>query len=254
MILTIIALLIIISVGFLTCIYLRVFESFLYKLAVSFAVGIGIIYLEMFLYTLFNIPWTTATILFPLIIFSAAMGIILRSEIKKIKVKGRFRFSFSEKLILVGILTLILFVGFESIVRPVYAWDAWSSWLMKSKMFYIEKGIRSEQFHYLNSEYPPLISIGGAFVYVVQQHLDDRNVLLFFFSFYIFLGFCLFLILSKSTNRFIALIATFLFLSTQNIIRHGGRFEAGQADLALAYFMVCTYMLFIEFVKKLSLS
>lgn len=256
MILTIISLLLFIGVGYLTCVYFNIFDSLLFNLSLSFAVGIGIISTIMFIYSVCNIPWTISNVLIPLVLYSLVLIYKMQKaiNIKSFKFKNILTLSSKERLLVVGILLIVLFVGFESIVRPVYAWDAWSSWLMKSKMFYIEKGIKPNQFFYLNSEYPPIISISGSFVYLMQGTIDDRNVLLFFYTFYVFIGLLLFGLLFKTTDRFTAFLFTFLFLSIQNIIRHGGRFEAGQADLALSYFFLCVYVLFLEFTKRRKLK
>ena len=46
-----------------------------------------------------------------------------------------------------------------------------------------------------------------------------------------------------------ALIFTFLLLSTQNLVRHGGRFEAGYADLALGFYIFLSVLLLLDYLK-----
>jgi len=41
-----------------------------------------------------------------------------------------------EKLLLIAISGKVLYVGFEALIKPVVAWDAWTSWAFKSKIFF----------------------------------------------------------------------------------------------------------------------
>jgi hypothetical protein len=241
----IISILLIAFVGYLIIRGFRLLPnlSFLYILSYSYGFGVGVIALQMFLYARIGIAWNTISLLFP---WAALFLIFL--------IKKRFKISYKPRLhwpgvnfrtvLLVAILLLLGFVVFESLLRPLTAWDGWASWLLKSKVFFVDGGMKGGVFTYMDTDYPIVIGMIGAFVYTMLGEVHDRAVLLLFASFYICLGGVLFYSLKEQFGVGKSLLFTFLLLSTQNLIRHGGRFEAGQADLALGYyFLVCVTLL-----------
>lgn len=162
--------------------------------------------------------------------------------------------SLVEKLLLIAIGILIIFVTLESQMRPVTAWDGWSSWLLRAKMFFIEKGVTPGTFAYIPSEYPVAVSLMSTFLYLFMGKLDDKSVLLLYPAFYIALGLLFFSSLTLITGKKIALLFTFLLLSIQNVIRHSGRFEAGQADIILGFYAFASLMLFSLYSKVKNLK
>ncbi len=219
----------------------------LYVFSFSYILLLGSTSIQLFIYSLLNIHWTTITLLSPWI------GIFIYIFIKKKKV---FIFNLSQektnivdKFLLFLIISLLLFVGFESILRPVSAWDSLADWLMKAKMFFLDKDI-PPMFSYLHSDYPIGISLLTTFFYTLINRIDDTSVLLIFFLFYFFLSILFFSSLKPSIGKTKALFFTFLLLSLQNVMRHGGRFEAGQADLALGYGMLCSALLLVDFFRS----
>lgn len=218
-------------------------DLFLYSL--SYLFFFGIVSLQLFAYNLFSFPWTVYTLLTPWFL----LGMTLFFSVSK---KTLFHFE-KEKiskismLLLSLIVLLLFFVGFESVLRPVSSWDSWSNWLLKAKMFFIDGAI-APMFAYTRSDYPIGISLFVAFFYFVLGGIDDTSVLILFFLFYAFLGLAFYSFTRRFVSFEIALLFTFLLLSTQNIIRHGGRYETGMADLALGYGILCAVMLFFEFL------
>lgn len=213
----------------------------------SFGLGVGIISLQLFCYSLLRINWNLINILVPwLIIF------VICKDKFNFKVNTKVKLSNINILLLLLIVSLVLFVGFESILRPLSAWDGWASWLLKSKIFFIDGWVNPNIFHYIESEYPPVISLMGTLVYIILGQIDDKAVILPFFIFYLSLGGVFFFSLRKIVGTTWSLVFTFLLLSIQNIIRHGGYLEGGQADLALGYYVFSSTMLLIAYIKHKS--
>lgn len=121
-------------------------------------------------------------------------------------------------------------------------------------MYYIKKGVVADTFTYIPSEYPVLVSLMSTYLYVVMGSIDDRMVLLLYPSFYIFLGIMFFNSVKEAIGRKLSLVFTFLLLSTQNIIRHSGRFEAGQADIILGFYTFACVTLTVLYQKTKKLG
>lgn len=217
------------------------------KIAISWGIGFGSIGLQMLIYIMINIQWSRFSILLPWIIF-----LIFTFKNFSLKIKNNINIKFTKLqfALLAMIIMLFAYTGFESILRPVEAWDSWVFWLLQSKIFYITNTIDLASVQYIQSEYPIIISLLGTFGYIMMGELNDKLILFIFYIFYLTLGILFFEHTRKHLGITNALLFTFLLLSTQNILRHGGRYEAGQADLALAYFMFACIVLLNDFIKN----
>jgi len=227
-------------------------KGFLEKISFSFALGIGICTFQMYLYSRFGVMWSPTTIVFPwTAIYIAA---ILKFKPHTFKIQIQKPKSIMSLVLLVLIIILMAFTSIEATLRPLNAWDGYASWLFRSKMYFIEGSIDPSLVTYLPTEYPPLVSLLGTFLYVFLGQIDDRAILITYAVFYISLGSLFYYSVKEKTGGTMALFFTFLLLSTQNLVRHSGRFEAGQADVILGYFLFVSFLLFFEFVKKRSVK
>ncbi|OGH19476.1 MAG: hypothetical protein A3F31_01950 [Candidatus Levybacteria bacterium RIFCSPHIGHO2_12_FULL_38_12] len=216
----------------------------------SFALGSAVCAFQLYLYSRLNIHWVVLYVVTPWLLFFVAIFILKKEllifRIRKFNKKLRLK----DYVLIFFIFILIGFVGFESALRPLSAWDGWASWLFKSKMFYIDGSIKASSIQYSQSDYPLLVSLIGTFIYIVFGKVNDTAVLLYFFGCYTMLGIGLFTQLKRRIGTTNALLFTFLLLSLQNLIRHGGRFEAGYADIPLALYMFLSSALLYQFVKQ----
>lgn len=221
--------------------------SFLEKMCFSFGLGIGLQALELIIYSLFSIPWKPAFLMTPwvLLIFFT----VVRSRIQIKLQLSRRSFHLRQKFLISTIVTLLLFVAFEAQLHPLYSWDGYAIWLFKAKVFYIDGKIDRSHTYYMQNSYPYTLPLAITFIYSILGHVDDKSVLLFFFIFYAAISGLLFSSLQKPLGLTKALLVTFLFMSIQNVIRHGGRWEAGYADLALGYYFFSCILLTKYYIK-----
>ena len=217
----------------------------------SYGLGVGMITLQMYLYSRIGIPWHNLYLFFPWI------GLLAFFFFKN-KINFSFRalkvhpLSFVESLLLLGIVFACGYTVFEALIRPVSVWDAWVTWLLKSKVFFIDGWIKPEILNYIRVNYPLVINLLGTFIYLMIGNIDDTAVLLTSSAFYIFTALLLFGVLKPRYGTGYALLFTFLLVSTQNFVRHGGRYEAGLADLPLGYYSFCSVILLLEYMKNSS--
>jgi len=221
----------------------------LLTLGYSYGLGVGLISIQLYLYSRLNLPWDKYLLVLPWLIL-LFLGIFLRR-------KNGFTVDFKwpklsklEYLLVVLIVLTVSYTLFEALLRPVAVWDGWAIWLLKSKIFFIDGRIIPSALAYVKSGYPLIISLLGTFIYLMLGKVNDTAVLFASFSFYLFLGILFFALIKKRFGTTYSLLMTFLLLATQNLIRQGGRMEVGQADLALGYyFFICTSLL-LTYVKE----
>lgn len=224
-------------------------DESLLAFASSYGLGTGLMAFQLYFYSRLNIGWSRESLILPWIII-VAITLLFRSG-RKIRISPvRFpSLSKIEKILISGIIFSIGYVIFEALIRPPVTWDAWAIWLSKSKIFFIDGRIDPQALNYIKSDYPLNFSLLGTFLYICLGRINDSAVLLFSVFFYIFLGFAIFASLKKKFGFSYALIFTFLYSTTQNFIRHGGRLEAGMADLPVGYFTFIATVLLIEYIK-----
>lgn len=259
---------VLLSISFLSIIGFALIREFgflqkkdtILAIGASYGIGVGLAALQLYLYYRFSIPWQREFILVPLALLLGVL-IVKKSEqfknelvsfrtlIKKAKIT-KWRQYGKELLLLLGILLSTGYVLFEALLRPVVAWDAWSLWLLYPKMFFIDGRIALETLRYTFSGYPMTISLLDSFIYISLGRIDDTAVLLTSSAFYIFLAISFFAVLKGRYGVKYALLFTFLLVTTQNFIRHGGRLEAGLADLPLGYFAFLSVELLFNYFKN----
>lgn len=223
-------------------------ESFLLKLGYSFGAGVGIITYQLFIYSRLGIPYTVFNLLVPLLILLIFYLNKKRREVRIVVPKFK-KLKKIEYILIFLIVLSFAYAFFEAVIRPPVAWDSWSTWLIQSKIYYMQGKIDPSTLTNFRFDYPFTVPLLGTFIYTFLGKVDDVSVLLLSTAFLGFLSIGFFAALRKRSNFLYALIFTFLLITTQNFIRHGGRLEAGIADLPVGYFAFCSINLLLEYIK-----
>ena len=221
----------------------------LISFACSYGLGIGFITMQLYIYSRLNISWNKWSLIFPWILFVAVLFLKNREAIH-LTLSKKTKLRIIDKALLAGIVLTSGYTIFEALLRPAYAWDTWVTWLLKSKVFFMDGKISPEVLNYIKVNYPLVINLLGTFVYIMIGSVDDTAVLLTSSAFYIFTAILLFAVLKKKYGSTYSLLFTFLLVTTQNFVRHGGRLEAGLADLPIGYYSFCSVILLFEYFKK----
>lgn len=246
------------AIGFLLIRFFQLLPSKTYlELPLSFGLGCGISAFQLYIYSRLGLPWLPLFLFFPWIVL---LLFYLYKNLNNLSVSFPSYMKIDAlpwiyKAILLLTVVLILFVGFEAILRPVTSWDGWTDWILKAKIFYIDKSVNKFSLAYLQSDYPILISLVATYVYLFLGQLNDRVVLILFWAYYAMTGVIVFASLWKKIEFKHVVVVTFLLLSIQNLIRHGGRYEAGDADLILGFYIFSTSILLTMYhkIKKINL-
>lgn len=224
---------------------------FFQKIGYSYGLGIGMLTLTMFCYSILRIQWSPIYILLPYVLiwyYSHKANAYL----SKIRLQ-KFLINKTYILFLVLILLTVFYVLFEAMLRPLSAWDAWATWFFAGKAFYIQGFMNPEVYKYGHFDNPPLTQLLVTFSYILLGKENDTISLLYFFHFYFNIILLFFITLKRYTTTNFSLLFTFLLATLPVIVRQAGRFDIGYADLPLSYFIFCSILFFNKYTKHQSL-
>lgn len=252
-------LIIIFSLLYFTAIGFAIFQIFNFppknyylKIPLYFGIGSGLGSVQLYLYSRTNLSWNPILLILPwAILFLISLKRVSKENLYSLLKPKIFRYKETPLINFFSLLIilLIVFVLIEADIRPVTLWDGWASWLLIPKIFFFDGTVKSEALRYVNSEYPLLVNLGVTYLYIFLHQINDRVILIYFWAYYAFTGFIFFAYLRHMKKNSSAYVFTFLLISTQNLIRHGGRFDAGDADLILGFYIFCSSIIFLFFNK-----
>ncbi len=222
--------------------------SLLSFIPISFGVGVGIVAYLLFVLSLLSISWSPIVILVIIVLFLLLTKRLI-PDIKLLFLPKK-QFNFLQKIIFLFIVLTVSYTFTQAILRPLYAWDGWAIWLLKSKVFFYDGYLGPAIFHLVKDSYPFVMSLNSTFYYIFLGRPDDQAVLIAYYFFYLMTGVAIFSFLQNKIGLTKALVSSFLYLSLQNAIRHGGRFEAGYSDLALGFYIFIAILLLHESIKN----
>lgn len=237
------------AIGYVVIRGFNLIKDDIFAIGSSFGLGIGLVAFELYIFSSLNIPWEKSLLILPWVVSSITI-IFINKRNFAFKLPKFPRLRKVELILLAMIFAAILYTCFEALIRPATAWDSWANWLIESKAFFIDGKINPITLNYLMSDYPLVFKLAGTFIYIILGHVDDSAVLFLSSAFYIFLAISFLAVLKRRFGIGYALFFTFFLVTIQNFIRHGGRLEAGQADLPIGYFAFISTVLLLEYLKK----
>src|SRR3989339_985153 len=225
--------------------------------AVSFGLGTGLVFLEMFIASWYGIPLCTKLFYIALFVNIVLLYIFSAKKLHKRKLslvlmkKKTQKFGFVEVFLILVIIFNIALTLVDALALPMKDWDAVAIWSYKAKIIYYES-IKSAGYFtdptksYSHPDYPLMVPFMQAYIYTAIGHVDDRLARLIFFSYYFFLLLFVYSLMSKSIARNHALFFTALFATLPALLNES---VSGYSDLPLAfyYFPMAAYLyLFIK--------
>ncbi len=235
------------------------------RLSLSFILGMGLVSLEMFFYSLLSIdfgftiialPWV---LLFSFLTYYDFNGAGKYFTFNKASLKS---FTFLEKIMFAFLLFEFIYLCRFSLFANVLAWDAQHIWFLKAKAFFVDGGITKEFlldriYFDSHADYPLMVPLSMAWLYTALGSVDDRIVKLIYPLQYMSLLVIFFYTVKSFISRHYALIFTVLLSLVPVLQAHSGGFPGkvghlyagdfvGYADLTLSvYFLAasgCMYM------------
>lgn len=243
-----ICLVLIIAIGhsIYVCILNKSEKSMFIGFGLSLGIGCAAVAQQMLLYNFLGINWSFASIYLPW--FILFYFIYSNPEYLKLKINYK-RLTKVEKILIAFIIAVVSYAFLETILRPVSAWDAIASWFLGGKAFFVDQKILPSYYIYANYDYPPFMHLILAAVNLLEKDFNDSTSLLLYFLFFPSMLVVFYTLLRKSLSRNISMLFVFLLASTQNVVRHAGKYDIGNADLPLSYFFLISLFFILRFKK-----
>ncbi len=219
------------------------------RLGVSYLLGLGILTLLMFFYSLAGYKFTLFNTLVLLSMLILILLFLTRKKIKPfiLELKSAFsfrRFSSVEKIIVGVTVFFLLYSLISTLYWPVHSWDALVLYDWRAKLFVdtggMEEGIARGYFF----GYPLLTSLAHTWAYL----LGGDNPLFIYTLFLVSFTTIFYWALREFSSRIISLIAT-LFLVTTPVILGHSTFAYTNLPYAI-YFVMGTIHLYIWMVRQ----
>ncbi|HVZ11464.1 MAG TPA: hypothetical protein VG965_00365 [Patescibacteria group bacterium] len=224
-------------------------STILGRISFAYGAGIGLVYFQMFIYAILKISYDPLVIVVPWLIF--IIFVILKPN-KKINLNRLSHLDRVSSILLIGILLTVCFVLFEALIRPLSAWDAWVTWFLAAKDYFLIHAIDPYLNSYTFFSVQPVPILVLTFVFTLLGQVNDQVSLLIYTSFYISLLLMLYSSLRKIASVKFSLLFVFLFATLGDVIRHAGRYDVGYIDLPLGYFFFACFLLLKQLNERFS--
>lgn len=223
------------------------------KIAAGYGLGLGILSFTLFVLGIFKIPLTAASTLVTLVFLNLILTFFLL-KFKKISFHLR-RFSFPaisllDKLMIVFLIFLFLWVLLVSLYWPIYTWDPIALYDFRAKIFAQSHSLAWERLftespevvsYYLS--YPVNLSLLHTFVYL----LGGENPQFLYAGFYVALILLFLANAQKIISQTLSLFFTLILATTPLILAQG---TIAYPNIAYAFYYFAAVLFFIKFLSK----
>jgi hypothetical protein len=229
------------------------------KLAVGYLIGTGLLTLQMFFYSLFNIRFNLWVIALPwaVVLGLSLSNLRLKSRLNEFKREFILGFEGPWEWLLFGAIGLkVLYVFYEALIKPVVGWDALWNFSLRAKIFYFLGGIPFDRAnpYFLGGgmkQYPLHLPLLETFTYILQGGWNDCLMKIIFPLYFLSMLMIFYCALRREQSRLTALFFTFL-LSTLPLLVYHATIE--YADFVVgAYFLAAVVYLY-QFIKTKDLK
>ncbi len=219
----------------------------------SYLFGIGAISVEIFLFGLCGIKFTTFYILLPWVILSI-VNIPRYKAVSSINSRAAC-YSVFEKTVLTLLIFVIAYAFLMAMVRPIESYDSVAIWSLKAKVIYLAKEAPADFFTTLkmkfdgaHPDYPLLVPLSEVWFYTFINNFNDLlvkvifplNFMAFLLLFYAFLR-------KTLSLRTLALTFTFILSSVRQFSNYAAN---GYADMQMAIYGSLTFLALYLWIKE----
>lgn len=191
--------------------------AFLECIAISFGLGVGCVTLEILFFHILNLQLNALAVILPWLVLIAVNAILyfgakvkaglLRFETKK--------FGYLDIALSLGIAFEISYAFFRALIKPIESYDAVAIYAIKSKIFFLARGIPHDFFtrivnYFPHPDYPLNIPLAEMLGYLFMGNLNDQLVKLIFPIFFICILALLYFAVRRFASRTYALVFTFI--------------------------------------------
>lgn len=218
--------------------------SLLEKLSLSYIIGLGILTVQMFLYSQIGIDFSIFSLLLPHIFITIAnYFLFIRTSPTGDKLPSTKSGGFDIAL-LCGISFQVLHTFFKALIKPMDSFDSIGNFAFKAKMFFTEGYVPYELF--LNKsidvqhpDYPLFIPLSETWVYMFLGRWNDLLVKALFPMFFLALLVIFYFVLRRVIGKRLSLVSTFFLATIPHFVNYA---TIGYADFALTMYSVISFL------------
>lgn len=218
--------------------------AFAEKCALSFILGIGAITVQMFIYSILRIRFSIASLLLPHVFITILnhFAYIRTAPTGETPLPAAMGSTF-DKALICGIGFQVLHAFFKALIKPMDSFDSIGNFAFKSKMFFMQGHIPYELFlnrsiDIAHPDYPLLIPLSEAWVYMFLGNWNDLLVKAMFPLFFVSLLIILYFTLKRVAGKRLALISAFFLATIPHFLNYA---TIGYADFALTMFYASSF-------------
>ena len=214
------------------------------KAALSYIIGLGVITLQMFFYSLFNIRFSLYPLLLPHILIFLVNGFIFANTLPVGNKPAKTKSGTFDILLLAGIVFQVFYAFFKALIKPEDSFDSVGNFAFKAKMFFIKGCIPYELFadksiDIAHPDYPLFLPLSQTWVYMFLGRWNDLLVKALFPMFFISFLVIFYFALKRLLGRQLALVCTFFIATVPHFLNYA---TIGYADFALAMFYSLSFL------------
>ncbi len=228
------------------------------RIFVSFGLGIILLTMEQFFYSILKIEWSIFNIIVPWVALFIANLFLTRNEVKVLKAvpKEKIRLSLLEKFLISIIVMEVIYVFFKAFSFPLSDYDGLAIYGIKAKSFYLNGTVFTDMFTEkifipAHPDYPLLLPLAESWVYIFLGSLNDYLVKILFPVYYVGLLVIFFSVMLNFFKRREAILFTF-FVATVSQLRNFGYFC--YAEMPLIFYYTASFLYLFMWIKKEKLS
>jgi hypothetical protein len=189
-------------------------------IALSYAIGLGAISLEMLIFHILGLGFGLPAMLFPWLLLAGLNAVIyVRSGAGGLfKPWGRApspKPGAFDLFLAGGIAFEVLCAIFRALIKPIESYDAIAIYAIRSKIFYLAGSIPQDYFQAIarafpHADYPLNIQLFQTYLYIFMKDLNDQLVKAIYPLFFVAILCLLYCALRRVASRTYALVFTFI--------------------------------------------
>lgn len=225
---------------------------------ISYGIGIGCVSLEMLIFYILGKDFSINRLLVPWIFLVAANSILyIKSDSAALFPKqtepNDTKNSLLNTFLLAGITIETVYAFFRAVIKPIESYDAIAIYAIKSKIFFLAKGIPENYFPALahafpHPDYPLNIPLIESFMYSVMRNLNDQVIKLIFPLFFAGILCMLYFAIRRFASRTYALLFTFLLASIPQVNAYATN---AYQELPMAFYYFVSALFLFAWLEKM---
>lgn len=231
------------------------------KVCLGFGAGLGLLSYGMFLMGLMKVPFTAAGAAAPQVALFIVIAVILYARLKPARNRaadehrgaGRLEVAVAA-VMAVWVLLKIGFVLNETLVRPIYSWDAWANWSAGAKLFYYSRGLLLDAGgeHFFGAGYRPfpghplhttLLQVYSA---LWLGRFDEIYVKSWSFLYFVSMLGVVYWAIKREAGFFYGVAGAFFLASMPLLTWHA---QDAYSDFPLSWYSLAAFVTFWRFMK-----